>query len=155
MNAASAESTNCSADSASLRAALEHAGWRCTRQRVAVFDYLRSVETHPTAEEVYAAVRARIPNISLATVYKALEALVDCELATKLAYADGPARYDHRTDSHYHFRCLNTGAIRDLPIPFDAELPRKLHPEVLEQLRRQGIEITGYRLELLGTIHGQ
>ena len=102
---------------AELRQALEQAGWRLTRQRAAVFDCLRSVDTHPTAEEVYAAVRTHIPNISLATVYKALEALVDCGLATKLDYADGPARYDHRTDAHYHLRCLATGQVRDLPMP--------------------------------------
>src|SRR5437764_14113114 len=89
-----------------LRQALDRAGWRFTRQRAAVFDYLRSVDSHPNAEEVYAAVRRHLPHISLATVYKALDALVDCRLAAKIAHADGPARYDCRHDSHYHVRCL-------------------------------------------------
>src|SRR5438046_601821 len=85
---------------ADLRAALEKAGWRFTHQRAAVFEYLRSVVGHPTAEEVYLAVRRSLPRISLATVYKALEALVACGLAAKLANADGPARYDCRCDAH-------------------------------------------------------
>src|SRR5215212_8512620 len=88
-----------------LRQALEQAGWRFTRQRSEVFSYLRSVEAHPTAEQVFAAVRQSLPNISLATVYKALEALVDAGLAARLADDGGPVRYDGRPQPHYHLRC--------------------------------------------------
>jgi len=133
-----------------LRRALDRAGWRFTRQRAAVYDYLRSVESHPTAEDVYSSVRHEIPSISLATVYKALEALVDAKLASKMADADGPARYDCRSDAHYHVRCLKTGRLRDLDIPFDPDLLDKLDPHLVEKLRRQGFHVTNYRLELLG-----
>jgi Fe2+ or Zn2+ uptake regulation protein len=133
-----------------LRDALDEAGWRFTRQRAAVFEYIRSVDSHPTAEEVFAAVRKRIPKISLATVYKSLEALVDCRLAAKLAFADGPARYDCRNDQHYHLRCLKTGRIRDLDTPFDPSLIEKLDPNLLASLREKGFEVTDYRLELVG-----
>jgi Fur family peroxide stress response transcriptional regulator len=133
-----------------LRDALEKAGWRFTRQRAAVFDYLRSVDSHPTAEDVYAAVRRNIPKLSLATVYKALEALVNCDLAAKLTYSDGPARYDCRTDAHYHLRCLKTNQVRDLPVVFDEKLIDKLDGNLVEELRQQGFEVTGYRLEVLG-----
>src|ERR1700754_548827 len=93
-----------------LRLALEGAGWRYTRQRAEVFASLRSVESHPTAEQVFAAVRRRMPNISLATVYKALEALCDAGLAARLADdAGGPVRYDGRPEAHYHLRCERTG----------------------------------------------
>ena len=140
----------CASQPGELRRALDEAGLRLTRQRAAVFDYLRSVDSHPTAEEVYAAVRHSIPHISLATVYKALEALVESHLAAKLAYADGPARYDCRCDAHYHIRCLKTGQVRDLEIPFDTQLLDKMDPLLVESLRRQGFQVTDYRLELLG-----
>lgn len=134
----------------SIRAALDRAGWRFTRQRAAVFDYLRSVETHPTAEEVYTAVRRHIKHISLATVYKALEALVDAGLANKIADAEGPARYDCRSEAHYHFRDVRTGRLRDLDTSYDPHLLEKLDPSLVEALRRQGFHVTSYRLELLG-----
>jgi len=133
-----------------LRRALDEAGLRLTRQRVAVFDYLRSVDSHPTAEDVYTAVRQSIPHVSLATVYKALEALVESHLAAKLAYADGPARYDCRCDAHYHIRCLKTGQVRDLETSFDSQLLDKLDPSLVESLRERGFQVTDYRLELLG-----
>ena len=137
-----------------LRQALERAGLRFTRQRAAVFAYLRSVDNHPTAEEVYADVRQRMPRISLATVYKALEALVEARVAAKIAGGDGPARYDCRRDAHYHLRCLTTGRIRDLETPFDPNLLDKLNPQLVAGLRSQGFEVTGYQLELLGHFRG-
>ena|SRR5438067_1474388 len=133
-----------------LRHALEQGGWRYTRQRAAVYDYLRSAHSHPSAEEVYLAVRHTIPNISLATVYKALEALVDSGVVNKLPNTDGPARYDCHCDAHYHLRCLKSGEVRDLPTPFDRELLHKIDPKLVESLRAQGFEVTDYRLEILG-----
>ena len=144
------EKPDCGGHEGELRRALDEAGLRLTRQRAAVFDYLRSVDSHPTAEDVYASVRHSIPHISLATVYKALEALVESHLASKLAYADGPARYDCRCDAHYHIRCLKTGQVRDLETSFDSQLLDKPDPSLIDSLRQQGFEVTDYRLELLG-----
>src|SRR4051794_32286316 len=92
---------NCGVGEAGLRRALEQAGWRCTRQRVAVYSFLAAADCHPTAEQVFTAVRGSIPHISLATVYKALEALVDAGLAARIAHESGAARYDARSESHY------------------------------------------------------
>src|SRR5215470_13146182 len=105
----------CPVEDEALRLALERAGWRYTRQRAAVFAYLRSVTSHPTAEQVFAAVRQQLPSISLATVYKALDALVDAKIAGRVADGAGPARYDARSDAHYHVRCEATGQVLDLP----------------------------------------
>ena len=133
-----------------VRQALEEAGCRYTAQRAAVFDYLESVQSHPTAEDVYQAVRLRLPKISLATVYKALETLVDVRLATKLTNGDGSARYDCRSEEHYHLRDVSTGEIRDLPVEFDRQLLAKIDPQLIAKLSTEGFQVTGYRLEVLG-----
>ena len=114
-----------------------------TRQRLAVYEYLSGVEHHPTAEEVFLSVKAGLPKISLATVYKNLEALVACGAAAKLTYGDGSARYDIRTDHHYHTRCLDCGKIWDLDAKEGAGLLKKIKPHA-------GFEVHDYRLELLG-----
>jgi Fur family transcriptional regulator, peroxide stress response regulator len=136
----------------SLRLLLEQAGLRCTPQRLAVYDQLCSRDHHPTAEEVCQAVRSTLPRISLATVYKALESLVAVGAATKLKAGVGQnsARYDARCDLHYHFRCLRTGIVFDLPTSFDHELITKLDPELADYLKQHGFEVMGYHLELLG-----
>jgi Fe2+ or Zn2+ uptake regulation protein len=133
-----------------LRAALERSGLRFTRQRAAVYRYFQSIESHPTAEEVYHHVRRQEPKISLATIYKALDALVAAGLLTKITSADGPSRYDCRGDAHYHLYCQDTGQLYDLPTPYDPRLLEKLDPQLVETLRRKGFHVTGYRLELLG-----
>ena len=133
-----------------VRSALEGAGCRFTSQRAAVYAYLEEVDNHPTAEQVYRAVRRRVPKISLATVYKALEALVHAQLATKLNHGDGSARYDCRSDDHYHLRDVTTDEVRDLPARFDPQLLTKLDPLLVDNLARHGFTVTGYRLEVLG-----
>jgi Fur family peroxide stress response transcriptional regulator len=126
-----------------LRAALEASGHRFTAQRAAVYSYLRRVESHPTADEIFTNVRDDIPDISLATVYKALEAFVSAGAARKLQFGDGPARYDGRTDDHHHMRCLACGGVHDV----EAEVDHRLKGGLLS---RNGFEVIGYRLELLG-----
>jgi Fur family transcriptional regulator, peroxide stress response regulator len=136
----------------SLRLILEESGLRCTPQRLAVYDQLCVRAHHPTAEQVFQAVRSTIPRISLATVYKALESLVAVGAATKVTAGIGQAsaRYDARRDVHYHFRCLRTGAILDLPTNFDPDLITKLDPELSDYLQPHGFQVMGYHLELLG-----
>jgi Fur family transcriptional regulator, peroxide stress response regulator len=133
-----------------VRAALRAAGCRYTAQRAAVYTYLEQVEHHPTADQVYQAVRQRIPQISLATVYNALEALVESQLANKLNNGAGSARYDCGGDEHYHLRDVHTGEVRDLAIDYDPQLLKKLSPRLLKKLARDGFQVTGYRLEVLG-----
>jgi Fur family transcriptional regulator, peroxide stress response regulator len=126
-----------------LREALEAKGQRYTEQRAAVHRFLQTTESHPTADEVFTSVRRDIPDISLATVYKALETLVSCGLAVKLTYGDGSARYDGRTDPHHHARCLTCDAVLDVPGRLDEPLLERLGPVA-------GFAVEGYRLELVG-----
>lgn len=128
---------------ARLRAALESNGQRFTEQRAAVYRFLHGTDRHPTADDVFTAVRGEIPDISLATVYKSLETLVGCDLAVKLTYGDGSARYDGRTDPHPHARCLTCGAVLDVPGRLDATALQRLGPV-------PGFAVQGYRLELVG-----
>src|SRR4051795_3836941 len=102
------------AGEALLRSTLEAHGQRCTEQRSAVYRFLSGTDQHPSADEVFTVVRGEIPDISLATVYKALETLVSCGLAVKLTYGGDSARYDARTDDHVHSRCLGCGVVRDV-----------------------------------------
>ncbi len=126
-----------------LRQQLRASGAQLTEQRAAVYEYLSGVEHHPTAEEVFLAVKQKLPRISLATVYKNLEALVQCGAVSKLTYGDASARYDIRTDHHYHTRCLSCGRMWDL------EAARG--KSALEQIKAQpGFTVSDFRLELLG-----
>src|SRR5215831_7599041 len=124
-----------------LRQKLVTSGSSFTRQRGAVFDYLRRVDHHPTAEEVFIAVKQELPKISLATVYKNLEALVACGAASKLTYGDSAARYEIRTDHHYHSRCLACGCVSNV----EPTARRALAEQVKAP---KGFQVEDYRVEL-------
>lgn len=126
-----------------LRRALEGGGHRFTAQRAAVYEVLNGTSAHPTADEIFTAVRTTIPDISLATVYKALEAFVSCGLARKLTIGPGPARYDSRMDRHDHLRCLVCGQVRDVEDIRFADWFESVGGPA-------DFEIVGYRLELVG-----
>lgn len=126
-----------------LRTALEAEGHRFTAQRAAVYRVLGSTDTHPTADEIFTSVRQRIPDISLATVYKSLEALVSCGLAQKLTGGEGPARFDSRTDRHPHVRCLSCGRVADVESGAFAS-------RMDELASTTDFEVVDVRLELLG-----
>lgn len=128
---------------AALRDALLRAGHRFTRQRAAVFGVLCGTRSHPTAEEIFRVVRERIPDISLATVYKALEAFESAGACLRLTDGDGPARYDARVDDHHHLRCVACGRVIDVEGP-------ALRGWAAGAAARQGFEVLDCRLVLVG-----
>lgn len=125
-----------------VRAHLEGKGSRLTPQREAVYHYLRRVHHHPTAEDVYLAVKGRLPRVSLTTVYNALDLLVRSGLASKFTYGNASTRYDIRTDVHSHVRCLQCERVEDLDM-----IPGQ---RWLRQVRTTGFDVTGFRFEAVG-----
>jgi Fur family peroxide stress response transcriptional regulator len=72
---------------------------------------------HPSAEEIYLNIHKKHPSISVATVYKTLDLLVQNNLASKVVTAEDKVRYDARTDQHIHLYCEKTYKIKDYEDP--------------------------------------
>ncbi len=84
-----------------------------------IFEVLKELESHPTVEELLVLVRRKRPDISLSTLYRNLERMVQMGLVRKIL-TPSSARYDARTSPHYHLRCLCCGRVWDLtrePLP--------------------------------------
>lgn len=78
---------------------------RNTVQRKIIFDTLKSLTSHPTAEDLLREVQKSHPTIGRATVYRNLRQLADSGLVLQLTTMGDVARYDGCTDPHYHFYC--------------------------------------------------
>ena len=76
-------------------------------------DALIAAKVHPTAEQVYDAVREANPTISLGTIYKTLETFVEAELVNKVSTPQGQMRYDSNMAPHNHIYVTNTDEIVD------------------------------------------
>ena len=87
-----------------------------SRQRESIKKCLMGRHDHPTADGVYASIREEFPNISLGTVYRNLNLLVELGEIQKLSCGDGKDRFDGVTTPHYHFLCRQCGAVTDLPL---------------------------------------
>ena len=90
----------------------EH-GLRPTPQRLAVYDYLLRHRTHPTAEEIFAAVREQNPSVSMTTVYNVLRALSEAGLCRTLTIDAEERHFDAGMEDHAHLRCRVCGHIWD------------------------------------------
>jgi Fur family peroxide stress response transcriptional regulator len=87
-----------------------------SRQRESIKEYLSHTKEHPTADTVYMNIREKYPNISLGTVYRNLNLLVDQGEIIKLSPGNGCDRYDCNTNLHYHFVCTECSSVLDLDI---------------------------------------
>jgi len=85
-----------------------------SRQREAIKEYLSHTKEHPSADTVYLHIKKEFPNISLGTVYRNLNLLVDTGDIIKITFSDGGDRFDGATTPHYHFFCSECGKVLDL-----------------------------------------
>jgi Fur family ferric uptake transcriptional regulator len=94
---------------------LSRQGYRLTPQRMMILSAIESSENHISAEEIYAQVVAKYPNVNISTVYRTLELLKRLGLVTETDLGEGRVRYHSREKGHHHHLvCQECGAIIDL-----------------------------------------
>ena len=133
-------------------------GWtlkRNTIQRTLVLDAVNRLKSHATADEIYEAVVQTHPRISRATVYRNLNFLAeegsnrnlnqladDAEIQ-KLAMPDGPDRFDHILQRHYHAKCSRCGRVFDVEMDYMEDIIRLVKDA-------HGFAIDGHNLVFTG-----
>jgi Fur family peroxide stress response transcriptional regulator len=98
-------------------------GFRFTPQREHVYSVLLQKRDHPTAEEVFMRTKREIPDISMATVYNCLDALVKCGLVRQVTLERGAARFCPNMQEHCHFYCDACESVFDIGLPASAVVP--------------------------------
>ena len=98
---------------------------RFSRQRQLILDTVCSLDCHPTADDIYSIVKNLIPAISLGTVYRNLNVLVEEGLVQKVSIGKATERYDSRLEPHYHMICLKCGRVVDVPLTYEHEIDAK------------------------------
>jgi Fur family ferric uptake transcriptional regulator len=116
---------------------------RMTKQRAIILEALRSVTSHPTADDVYRMVREKLPRISLGTVYRNLELLTGAGAILRLDRAGAQKRFDGNPMPHQHVRCRECGRIGDVFGDF-------LEPSI-EGVSAPDFTVQGVEVEYIGT----
>ncbi|NVN89698.1 MAG: transcriptional repressor [Desulfuromonadales bacterium] len=104
-------------------------GLALTIQRRAILETLVSRTDHPTADQVYEAVSARMKGVSRTTVYRVLDTFVSIGIAKKVSNPQSKARFDAEMNRHHHLTCLRCGLVLDM---FDANLSDLQLPSGIE-----------------------
>ena len=116
---------------------------RNTPQRRVILHELSQMTSHPTAAQLYAVVRQRLPRISLGTIYRNLEVLHEDGLIHKMEFAGAETRFDGNLNLHHHVRCTVCDRVDDIH-SMDPDLAPAQPAEL------GGFQITGHRLEYFG-----
>ncbi|MEW6062858.1 MAG: transcriptional repressor [Nanoarchaeota archaeon] len=103
---------------------------KMTSQRQEILNYVKSVKSHPTAEDVYKEVRKKLSRISPGTVYRNLQILKKNGLILEIDTAE-KAHFDGDLTEHHHFMCSKCGRILDLM----ARLPKRFVEDVKDNYK--------------------
>ncbi len=122
-------------EGASLQERLEKSGLRFTRQRRQVYGVLLEKRNHPTAEEVFIRAKKGMPEISMATVYNCLDALVNCGLVKQVNHDRSATRFCSNMQPHHHFYCDDCGGAYDIDHELDDAEPPVPMPKGFKSTR--------------------
>lgn len=118
---------------------------RSTRQFRAVRDELGRSSDFRSAQDIHAAVRASGSSVGLATVYRALQTLVDTQQADMLRGEGGEARYRACGQSHHHHLvCRSCGTTVEVSGP-------AVERWADDTAAQHGFSDVSHTLELFGT----
>lgn len=115
---------------------LTDAGLKCTTQRIRVMEILSTANAPMTVENIF----EKSDRISLSTVYRIAERLVEKGIATKNTIRDSDRFYYEISDNkHRHYAiCLGCGGMKYVDI-----CP-------VHDLRIDDFTVTGHKLEIYG-----
>lgn len=128
-----------------LHRALRSAGRRLTPQRRLILQVLEESDEHLDADALYDRVKARAPDISLATVYRTLALLREIGLVEEHRLGQSHAHYEAmRQVPHYHFTCLQCGKVIEFDTPWVAQVEQELCEQKGVRIRTTYLHVSGY-----------
>ena len=86
-----------------------------TPQRLMILQAIEDATDHISADEIYAQVHSRYPQVNVSTIYRTLELLKELDLVTETDLGDGRVRYHCMGKGHHHHLvCHSCGNIIDV-----------------------------------------
>ncbi len=115
---------------------------RYSRQRELVLRQVQSRCDHPTADEIYLSIKDDCPGLSLGTVYRNLNGLVETGRIRRVSMPGMADRFDRTMADHDHLYCTKCGRVEDVM------LDKSAIEKALES--RTDLQVESYSLNLYG-----
>lgn len=94
--------------------ACQAAGIKLTHQRIEVLREVAKSHGHPSADAILEGVKARVPTVSVDTVYRTLWLLTDLGLISTLGFRRDAVQFDANLQPHHHYVCVRCGNTTDV-----------------------------------------
>ena len=89
---------------------------RHSRKRDAILNCIRQSRVHPSAEWIYAQLKPEHPDLSLGTVYRNLNGLVEAGRVRRVSVPGQADRFDRTLADHDHMFCTRCGRVEDVQL---------------------------------------
>lgn len=124
-------------------------GYKLTTQRRAILDAIvENHEKHLSSEEVYDIVKAKYPEIGIATVYRTLQLLEKLNIIYRVNFDDGYNRYelcyDSESHQHHHLICLKCGKVMEVKLDLLESLEHQIEKENEFKIIDHNVKFFGY-----------
>ena len=119
-------------------------GFKLTPQRISVIKYMVGNSDHPSAGDIFNALKKKYSGLAFSTVYNTLRMLQKIGEIKAVNIAEDHMNYDPDTSPHFHLLCEECGKIVDVPAGNDLA-------ECFKCSEIYGHEIKSYQLNLRGT----
>lgn len=116
---------------------------RYSKQKEEILKTVINSSSHPDATYIYNKVREEIPNISLGTVYRNLNTLVDAGMIRKIMLDDGNIRFDKTLNTHNHIKCIYCGKLEDINILLNRNDIARIENETSFKITDSSFNING------------
>lgn len=101
-------------------------GYKKSKQRDKLLEVLQATNIHPTANWLYDSLKPELPKLSMGTVYRNLNVLLDQNLIQRIEAGSSFDRYDANTENHYHFFCRKCESVDDLHVNIKMDLDKNI-----------------------------
>ena len=126
-------------------------GLKVTPQRAAVYEAVASLDTHPSADEVYRIVKKKLSHISFDTVNRTLRTFAEHGIIEILESISGVRRFEPNLGQHHHLQCVRCGKIIDFEYQGYNDLPVPDHVQEEFTVVKKRVCLTGFCGECSGS----
>ncbi len=106
---------------------------KVTPQRLGIVEELMG-KIHLSVDELYDRMRGKFPSISLATIYKNINAMMEKNFISEVKIPNLKSKYELTKAPHSHLQCSRCGGVEDIVLN-------------LEALIKEGEKSSGYKIE--------
>ena len=118
---------------------------KVTPQRIALVEELYK-KGHVDIDTLYASIKRKFPSISLATLYKNINSMLESMLVKEIKISGHKSKYEITKAEHAHMVCEKCGKVEDITVD-TSSLARSIES-------RSGYTLTECTLQFFGTCPG-